>query len=110
MGIVKGGALRLFQTFLYALAFCCAAVILGIYSYFLSVLADRNFAIPTYEKAVEGLSGAAVLYLIFAVVLTCCLGGIQIFAFLAMVCKHVGIVLSTWTDRHRFLTSSSLEP
>ncbi|KAK4507418.1 hypothetical protein PRZ48_001153 [Zasmidium cellare] len=85
MGIVKGGALRLFQTFLYALAFCCAAVILGIYSYFLSVLADRDIAIPTYEKAVEGLSGAAVLYLIFAVVLTCCLGGISVFAFLALV-------------------------
>ncbi|KAF2161770.1 hypothetical protein M409DRAFT_58846 [Zasmidium cellare ATCC 36951] len=85
MGIVKGGALRLFQTFLYALAFCCSAVILGIYSYFLSVLADRDIAIPTWEKAVEGLSGAAVLYLIFAVILTCCLGGIQVFAFLALV-------------------------
>ena len=47
MGIVKGGALRLFQTFLYALAFCCSAVILGIYSYFLSVLADRNLRIPS---------------------------------------------------------------
>lgn len=42
MGLFKGGALRLFQTFLYAVLFCCAAIILGIYSYFLSVLADRN--------------------------------------------------------------------
>jgi hypothetical protein len=32
MGIFKGGALRLFQSFLYLLAFCCAAIILGIYS------------------------------------------------------------------------------
>jgi hypothetical protein len=32
MGIVKGGALRLIQTALYFLAFCCAAIILGIYS------------------------------------------------------------------------------
>ena len=38
-----------------------------------------------WEKAVEGLSGAAVLYTIFAVVLTCCLGGISVFAFLAIV-------------------------
>lgn len=36
-------------------------------------------------RAVEGLSGAAVLYLIFAVGLTCCLGGISFLAFLAIV-------------------------
>lgn len=85
MGIVKGGFQRLFQTFLYILLFCCAGIILGVYSYFLSVQADRDRAIPTWQKAVEGLSGAAVLYLIFAVVLTCCLGGISFFAFLALV-------------------------
>jgi len=77
--------LKLFQTFLYAIEFCCAAIILGIYSYFLSVLADRNIGIPTWEKAVEGISGAAVLYLIFAVLLTCFLGGKTIFAFIAIV-------------------------
>jgi hypothetical protein len=32
MGIFKGGALRLLQSLLYLLAFCCAAIILGIYS------------------------------------------------------------------------------
>lgn len=85
MGLVKGGALRLLQTALYALLFLCAAIILGIYSYFLSVLADRNLSIATWEKAVEGLSGAATLYLIFATILTCCLGGISFFAFLAIV-------------------------
>lgn len=42
MGIIKGGVERLFQTFLYLLLFCCAGIILGIYSYFLSALADRN--------------------------------------------------------------------
>lgn len=84
MGLFKGGALRLFQTFLYALLFCCAGIILGIFSYFLSVLADRNRHIETQWKAVEGLSGAAVLYLIFAVGLTCCLGGISFLAFLAI--------------------------
>lgn len=85
MGIVKGGALRLFQTFLYALIFCCAAIILGIYSYFLSVLADRDLVIATRWKAVEGLSGVAVVYTICATILTCCLGGISFFAFLAIV-------------------------
>jgi len=77
--------LKIVQTFLYALEFCCAAIILGIYSYFLSILADRNISIPTWEKAVEGISGAAVLYLIFAVLLTCFLGGKTIFAFIAIV-------------------------
>lgn len=85
MGLVKGGFQRLLQTFLYVLIFCCAGIILGVYSYFLSVQADRDRAIPTWQKAVEGISGAAVVYLIFAVVLTCCLGGISFFAFLALV-------------------------
>ena len=42
MGLFKGGALRLFQTALYAVLFCCAAIMLGIFSYFLSALAHRN--------------------------------------------------------------------
>ena len=82
---ISGTILKLLQTFLYAIEFGCAAIILGIYSYFLSVLADRNIGIPTWEKAVEGISGAAVLYLIFAVLLTCFLGGKTFFAFLAIV-------------------------
>lgn len=80
-----GAALKLLQTFLYAVEFCCAGIILGIYSYFLSVLADRDAPIYTWAKAVEGLSGAAVLYTIFAVLLTCCLGGKMFFAFLGIV-------------------------
>jgi hypothetical protein len=57
----------------------------GIYSYFLSVQADRDQGIPRWQKAVEGMSGVAVLYTIAAVVLTCCLGGISFFAFTAIV-------------------------
>ncbi|KAF2281445.1 uncharacterized protein EI97DRAFT_367368 [Westerdykella ornata] len=80
-----GAALKGLQTFLYALEFCCAAIILGLYSYFLAVLADRDARIFTWVKAVEGLSGAAVLYTLFAVLLTCFLGGKMFFAFLGMV-------------------------
>jgi hypothetical protein len=29
MGLIKGGFLRLFQTLLYALCFCCAGITLG---------------------------------------------------------------------------------
>lgn len=84
MAKLAGGALKLLQTFLYAVCFCCAGIILGFYSYFLAVQADRNIAIPRWEKAVEGISGIACVYCIFAVVLTCCIGGIIFFAFLAI--------------------------
>src|SRR5215469_5211100 len=80
-----GATLKLFQTFLYALEFCCAAIVLGIYSYFLAARSDHNVDIPAWEKAVEGMSGIGVVYTIFAVVLTCCLGGIAFFAFVAIV-------------------------
>ncbi|KAF2689213.1 hypothetical protein K458DRAFT_413508 [Lentithecium fluviatile CBS 122367] len=80
-----GAALKLFQTILYAIEFCCAGIILGIYSYFLSVLADRDLFIATWIKAVTGLAGAAVLYTIFAVLLTCFLGGKTLFAFLGII-------------------------
>ncbi|KAF2712142.1 hypothetical protein K504DRAFT_464240 [Pleomassaria siparia CBS 279.74] len=80
-----GAALKIFQTLLYTTEFFCAAIILGIYSYFLSVLADRNASIYPWVKAVEGISGAAVLYTLFAVLLTFCLGGKTIFALIAIV-------------------------
>ncbi|SMY20328.1 unnamed protein product [Zymoseptoria tritici ST99CH_1A5] len=85
MGLIKGGFMRFTQTFIYFLAFLCSAVALGIYAYFLSVLADRDVGIPKYEKAVTGIAGAGVLYTIIAVVLTCCLGGIAFFGFLAIL-------------------------
>ncbi|KAF2749059.1 hypothetical protein M011DRAFT_399253 [Sporormia fimetaria CBS 119925] len=80
-----GAVLKTVQTLLYILEFCCAGIILGIYSYFLSVLADRDAPIATWVKAVEGLSGAAVLYTIFAVLLTCFLGGKTFFALLGVI-------------------------
>lgn len=103
MGLIKGGFLRLLQTALYAICFFCSAIILGIYSYFLSVRADRNSGIPTWQKAVEGISGVAVLYTIAAVVLTCCLGGISFFAFTAIfldICFVGGMIAIAVLTRH----------
>ncbi|KAH7382156.1 hypothetical protein BKA66DRAFT_463885 [Pyrenochaeta sp. MPI-SDFR-AT-0127] len=80
-----GAALKFGSTALYALEFCCAGIVLGIYSYFLSVQADRNVTIPMWQQAVTGIAGGVVLYTIFAVLLTCFLGGKTIFAFLAIV-------------------------
>jgi hypothetical protein len=82
---IGGAILRFGSTLIYALAFCCAGIILGIYSYFLAVQADRDVTIPRWQQAVEGISGAVVLYTIFAVLLTCCLGGKKIFALLGIV-------------------------
>jgi len=82
---IGGAALRLGCTLLYALEFCCAGIVLGIYSYFLAVQADRDNGIPRWQQAVEGISGAIVLYTIFAVVFTCCLGGKAFFALLGLI-------------------------
>lgn len=82
---IGGAVLRFASTLFYALEFCCAGIILGIYSYFLSVQADRDITIPRWQQAVEGLSGAVVLYTIFAVLLTCFLGGKTFFAMLGMI-------------------------
>lgn len=82
---VGGVFLRFGGFFLRILQFFCSAVGLGIFSYFLAVLADKNLPIATKWKAVEGLTGAATLYTIFGVVFILCLGGNAFFGFLAVV-------------------------
>lgn len=85
MAFGGGLALKGVSWFLRLIEFCCAAIILGIFSYFLWELHHNGLHIPVYERAVEGISGAAVLYTIFALVLVCCLGGIAIFSFIGML-------------------------
>lgn len=80
-----GVALRFGSTALRFLEFCCAAVALGIFSYFLAALANHDLNIARRWQAVEGMSGAAVLYTIFGVILTVCLGGVTFFGFIAVV-------------------------
>ena len=85
MGAFAGGARRLWQTLLFFLAFCASGIVLGFYSYFLAVLSNRNEFIDKQWKAVEGISGVAVLYTIAGVVLTFCLGGFTFFGMVAVV-------------------------
>jgi hypothetical protein len=80
-----GVALKSLSWFLRIIEFCCAAIILGIFSYFLAALHNYDLSIDTYIRAVEGISGAAVLYTIFALLLVCCLGGIAFFSLLGML-------------------------
>lgn len=80
-----GAALRGVGTLLYILDFLCAAGIIGIWSYFIAALVKSNMGVANTWRAVEGLAGAATLYTIFAVLLTCFLGGMRVFAFLGIV-------------------------
>lgn len=82
---VGGVILRFCNLAIRVLQFLDSAVILGIYSYFLARLAQHDLNIPTWMKAVEGLSGAATLYALLGSALTCFLGGMTFFAFVGIV-------------------------
>lgn len=85
--MARGGgiALKGFQLFLRFIQFCCAAIIIGIFSYFLATLHNHGLPIATYIRAVAGISGAAVLYTMTALLFVCCLGGITFLSFIAVV-------------------------
>lgn len=83
--VLGGVVLRLLSFTTRILQFLDAAVILGIYSYFLAVLAQHNHPIATPLRVVEGLSGAATLYSLLGILFVCCLGGVALFAFLGIV-------------------------
>jgi hypothetical protein len=98
-----GIALKGLSWFLRFIEFCCAAIILGIFSYFLSVLASHGLHVDTYVRAVEGISGAGVVYTIFALILVCCLGGIAFLSFIAMLLDLAftgAFIYIAWATRH----------
>ncbi|KUJ11421.1 uncharacterized protein LY89DRAFT_565821, partial [Mollisia scopiformis] len=97
-----GLALKSVSWFLRIIEFCCAAIILGIFSYFLATLHNHDLHIDTYIRAVEGISGAAVLYTIFALLLVCCLGGIAFFSVIGMIldlCFTGAFIYIAWATR-----------
>ncbi|KAM0285985.1 hypothetical protein ACHAQH_001174 [Verticillium albo-atrum] len=81
----KGLALKLVQWFLRGVQFCCAALVLAVFSYFLATLSNHNLHISTAVRAVEGISGAAVIYTILGLILLCCLAGRAITSAVAIV-------------------------
>ncbi|KAL2212192.1 hypothetical protein CC79DRAFT_1364474 [Sarocladium strictum] len=84
MGKKVGLGLKFLQWFIRGVQFLCAALILGVYSYFLATLSNHDLRISTTLRAVEGISGAAVLYTLIALLLLWCLAGRAVTAFLAM--------------------------
>ncbi|KAM5342592.1 hypothetical protein ACJ41O_013558 [Fusarium nematophilum] len=85
MGATSGVALKFFQWFIRGIQFACAALILAIYSYFLATLHNHSLPISNTIRAVEGISGVAVLYTISGLLLLCCLAGRTFSSFVAVV-------------------------
>lgn len=85
MGAKSGLALKGLQWFIRGIQFLCAAVVLGIFSYFLAALHNHDFHIDTSVRAVEGISGAAVLYTLIGLVFLCCVAGLAFTSFMAVV-------------------------
>ncbi|KAL9109502.1 MAG: hypothetical protein Q9227_005837 [Pyrenula ochraceoflavens] len=102
MAILGGAFLRLFQTVVRVIQTLASILVLGIYSYFLAVLSHHDQPIAQRYKAVEGMSGAAVLYGLFAVLLTIFLGGFTFFGFLAVlldICFIGCYIAIAWFNR-----------
>ena len=98
----SGFALKFLQFFNRIIQFLCAAVILGIFSYFLATLHNHNLRITNQVRAVEGISGAAVLYTLIALLLLCCLAGIALFSIIAIILDILFIgafIYIAWANR-----------
>jgi hypothetical protein len=81
---IGGAVLRITQTLLRAIQLCCAVVACGVFAYFIAVLARDNQPTATYVRAVAGMSGAAIIYTAFAVLLTLCFAGVAFLGYIAM--------------------------
>ncbi|KAJ3537896.1 hypothetical protein NM208_g6137 [Fusarium decemcellulare] len=77
--------LKCLQWLLRGIQLGLSALILAVYSYFLATLAAHDFDIHTRIRAVEGISGSAVLYGILGVVLICCVGGLPVASLIAII-------------------------
>lgn len=75
MGLKSGLVLKALQWFVRTIQFLSSAVALALFSYFLAVASRHNYNIPTWAKAVEGISGIGVLYTLLGLLLLCCVAG-----------------------------------
>ncbi|KAJ2902997.1 uncharacterized protein MKZ38_010581 [Zalerion maritima] len=84
MGSKSSFAFKLGQWIVRGLQICCAVVILAITCYFISTQDNRELSIWVWERAVAGISGAALLWFIAQALVLCCLAGFPITSGLAM--------------------------
>ncbi|KYK58687.1 hypothetical protein DCS_05704 [Drechmeria coniospora] len=80
-----GLGLKILQWAIRLVQLLCAALVLGVYAYFLATLYNHNLAIATSVRAVVGISGAAVLYTGVGLLLLCCLAGVLITSAVAIL-------------------------
>lgn len=85
MGTKAGLGLKFLQWFVRGIQFLCAALILGVYSYFLAALHNHDLKVPTAVRAVEGISGAAVVYSLAGLLLLCCFAGLMFTSLIAII-------------------------
>lgn len=85
MAAGAGLCLKLLQWFNRGVQFCCAGLVLALNSYFMAAMSNHSITIPTNLRAVEGISGAAVLYTAVGLLLLCCLAGFTLTSFIAIV-------------------------
>jgi hypothetical protein len=81
----SGLALKSLQWFIRGIQFLSAALILALFSYFLASMKNHNIFIPNWVRAIEGISGAAVLYTLVGLLLLCFVAGHTITSFIAIV-------------------------
>ncbi|KAK5658504.1 hypothetical protein OQA88_1896 [Cercophora sp. LCS_1] len=73
MSARTGTALGGLKLFIRAIQFLCAAIVLALFSYFLATLSNHGLPTANWIRAVEGISGIAVLYTLLCILSLCCL-------------------------------------
>lgn len=100
---VAGNVIRVVNFALRLAQLCASVIILGIFSYFLAVLADHELPADAWLKAVAGISGGATFYSLLASVLTLGIGSVRFVSGLAMILDSVfiaGFVAIAIMSRH----------
>lgn len=77
--------LKCLQWLFRSIQFVCSIVIVGIYAYFLAMMASHGISIPTNARAVEGIAIIGTLYTLVGIFLVCCLAGHILTSFIALV-------------------------
>ncbi|KAI1855907.1 hypothetical protein JX265_011990 [Neoarthrinium moseri] len=86
MGSSSGIAgLKCLQWVFRGIQFVCSVVMLGIYSYYLATMMKGNMTVPTYVKAVEGITAVGTVYTLVGLLLVCCCAGHAGTSFIALV-------------------------
>ncbi|KPM35198.1 hypothetical protein AK830_g11385 [Neonectria ditissima] len=85
MSVKSGPGLKFAQWFIRGIQLACAALVFAIYSYFLATLHNHKLSISNTIRAVEGVSGIAVLYTISGLLLLCFLASRTATSFIAVL-------------------------